>query len=110
MARAAPRAAGPHRPRGLALGTIHGARCLGRADDIGSIEPGKLADIALWRVDDAGHAGLADPVATLVMGPPRRVDTLLVGGRVVVEGGHHTSLDEREIAAQARRASERLAA
>ena len=31
----------------LPLGTIHGARCLGRADEIGSVEPGKRADIAL---------------------------------------------------------------
>ena len=45
----------------LALGTIHGARCLGREDEIGSLEPGKLADIALWRIDGAGHAGHRRP-------------------------------------------------
>src|SRR5262249_58703302 len=42
--------------RALELATIHGARCLGRAAEIGSLEPGKLADIALWRLDDLGHA------------------------------------------------------
>ncbi len=35
----------------LALGTIEGANCLGRAGELGSLEPGKLADIALWRID-----------------------------------------------------------
>ena len=56
----------------LAMATIGGARCLGRADEIGSLEPGKLADLALWRIDGLGHAGIADPVAALVFGsaPP----------------------------------------
>jgi cytosine/adenosine deaminase-related metal-dependent hydrolase len=70
----------------LALGTIHGARCLGRADEIGSLERGKLADIAVWAVDDVDHAGIADPVAALVFGARPLVDLLLVGGEPVVEG------------------------
>ena len=52
------------------MGTIGGARCLGREAEIGSLEVGKLADVALWDLDGLGHAGIADPVAALVFGPP----------------------------------------
>jgi cytosine/adenosine deaminase-related metal-dependent hydrolase len=93
----------------LALGTIEGARCLGRAEELGSLEPGKLADVALWRVDDLAHAGIADPVAALVLGPPRPVDTLLVGGREVVTGAELRTASEPEIATDIARASARLA-
>jgi len=106
-ARAGPAALGAR--EALALGTIHGARCLGRQDEIGSLEPGKLADIALWDVDGAGHAGIDDPVAALVIGPPRNVRTLLVQGEVIVQGGR-TRVPDDEVARRARRASATLAA
>ena len=41
----------------LELATIGGARVLGWDDQIGSLEVGKLADLALWRLDGLGHAG-----------------------------------------------------
>jgi cytosine/adenosine deaminase-related metal-dependent hydrolase len=96
----------------LELATIHGARCLGREAEIGSLEVGKLADVALWRIDDLGHAGIADPVAALVLGPAARVELLLVNGRLVVEDGGLRTADEgeisREIAVQSRRLIERV--
>jgi cytosine/adenosine deaminase-related metal-dependent hydrolase len=95
----------------LELGTIHGARCLGREAEIGSLEVGKLADIALWRVDDLAHAGISDPVAALVFGPAPRVELLLVGGEPVVRGRELRTADEarisREIAVASRRLAER---
>lgn len=93
----------------LALGTIHGARCLGREGEIGSIEAGKLADVALWDVDGPGHAGIDDPVAALVLGPPRNVRMLMVQGEVIVNDGQ-TRVPDDEVARRARRASARIAA
>ena len=87
----------------LALATTGGARCLGRADELGSLEPGKLADIALWRLDTLGHAGIDDPVAALVLGSPAPVELLLVGGRPIVDRGRLLTADEEELAASARR-------
>jgi cytosine/adenosine deaminase-related metal-dependent hydrolase len=92
----------------LALGTVNGARCLGREDEIGSLEAGKCADIALWRLDDYGHAGIADPITAFVFGPPRRVETLLVNGDLVVETGNLLTVDERKVAEECVRESDRL--
>ena len=93
----------------LALGTIHGARCLGRDGELGSLEPGKLADVALWRLDGAPVRGIEDPVAALALGPPPPLALLLVGGRPVVEDGRLLTADEDALARDADAASRRLA-
>ncbi len=94
----------------LWLATMGGARCLGWQDDIGSLEPGKQADLAIWWLGDLEHAGIADPVAALVFGalPPLRL--LLVGGRTVVEDDEIDTVSEVDVATALRDASERLAA
>ncbi|MGH3088472.1 MAG: 8-oxoguanine deaminase [Rubrobacteraceae bacterium] len=95
--------------RALELATIHGAGCLGREEEIGSLEPGKLADIALWRMDGIGHVGIEDPVAALVLGPSRPVELLIVNGRAVVDSGELQTADEDKIAGELASASKRLA-
>jgi cytosine/adenosine deaminase-related metal-dependent hydrolase len=94
----------------LELATRHGARCLGRDDELGHLSLGALADVALWDLSGPGHAGIADPVAALAFGPLRPVDTLLVGGRPVVEGGELRTADPATLAADLARESARMAA
>ncbi|WP_078901166.1 8-oxoguanine deaminase [Actinacidiphila yeochonensis] len=93
----------------LRLATLGGARVLGRAAETGSLEPGKLADLVLWKLDGLGHASIADPVAALVLGPAAPVTLSLVGGRPVVESGRLTGVDEDAVARATREQARRLA-
>jgi cytosine/adenosine deaminase-related metal-dependent hydrolase len=88
----------------LRMATVGGADCLGRAGELGSLEAGKLADIALWRLDGLGHVGIDDPVAALVFGPPAPLELLLVGGAPVVERGELRTADTERLARGVRRA------
>jgi cytosine/adenosine deaminase-related metal-dependent hydrolase len=81
----------------LRLGTRGGAAVLGRTD-VGSLEAGKCADLAVWRTDVLELGGAADPVAGLVLSAPHRVDRLVVGGEDVVRDGALVRADEGEIA------------
>jgi cytosine/adenosine deaminase-related metal-dependent hydrolase len=92
----------------LRLATQGGARVLGR-DDIGTIEPGRCADLAVWPTDRLELAGADDPVAALVLAGPQRVDRLFVGGEEVVREGHLVRADEREISHEQRVQARRIA-
>jgi cytosine/adenosine deaminase-related metal-dependent hydrolase len=102
---------GPHAMdarEALMLGTMGGARCLGRQRDIGSLEVGKLGDLVMWRLDGLAHDGIDDKVAALVFGPPAPVELALVGGKPVVERGELSNADAESLARRARRAHRRL--
>jgi len=92
----------------LWLATRGGARVLGW-DELGSLEPGKQADLALFRVDDLAHAGgLHDPVASLLFCAGRQnADTVLVKGKIRVQKGRLVGVDADELAG---RQNERAAA
>ena len=93
----------------LRLGTRGGAAVL-RRGDIGSLEPGRCADFAVWRTDVLELAGAEDPVAGLVLSAPHRVDRLVVGGEDVVRGGALLRADEADIAREHRAQARRFAA
>ncbi|WP_326693733.1 8-oxoguanine deaminase [Streptomyces sp. NBC_01766] len=93
----------------LRLGTYGGAQVLGRAAEIGSLEPGKLADLVLWKMDTLAHASISDPVTALVFGAAAPVALSLVNGLTVVEDSHLTTVDEDAIARATRVEAQRLA-
>lgn len=95
---------------GLEMATMGGATVLGRDHEIGSVEQGKLADLALWRLDSLPHAGIDDPVAALVLGAPPPLELLLVGGRGVVEADRLLTVDEDVLARDATAAAHLLLA
>ena len=86
------------------MGTRGGARCLG-LDDVGSVQVGMRADLAVWPGDDLGD--IADALTALVLGPDRRVRHLFVEGRAVVADGLLLGTDlaeaHRDLAGRARR-------
>lgn len=92
----------------LRLATMGGAQVLGRAGEIGSIEVGKLADLALWRVDTLAHAGIVDPVAALALASAPPLELLVVDGRPVVEADRLVTVDEDVLARDVAAASARL--
>jgi cytosine/adenosine deaminase-related metal-dependent hydrolase len=93
----------------LWMATGGGARCLGRAGEIGALRPGLRADIALWRLDTLAHVAIDDPVAALVLGgtaPP--LELLLVDGNPVVERGELRTVDLPAVISNLRAARIRL--
>ena len=94
--------------KALRLATRDGAAVL-RRDDLGSIEPGKCADLAVWRTDTLELAGAEDLVAGLVFAGPQRVERLYVGGEEVVRDGHLVRADEQQIAEDHRFIARRFA-
>ncbi|CAM5604214.1 8-oxoguanine deaminase [Streptomyces xanthochromogenes] len=93
----------------LRLGTFGGAQVLGRADQIGSLEAGKLADFVLWKLDTLAHASIADPVTALVFGAAAPVTASFVNGKQIVENSRLTTVDEDAIAVATREEAQRLA-
>ena len=79
----------------LRLATRGGAEVLGRAHELGQIQIGFCADIAMFRTDTLGMAGGAvhDPVGALLLCASDKADYTLVNGRVVVRQGEITTVD-----------------
>lgn len=90
--------------------TLGGARAAGLDRLIGSLEPGKRADIVIRRTDAVELAPGIDPAHQLVtVGHGPTADTVLVNGRVVLRGGRSTLVGEEAVVAAARASVERMA-
>ena len=94
-------------PDALALATIGSARAMGLDEQIGSIEPGKRADIQLVDMRRYGLTPVTDPIRTLVYhAHGKDVEMVLVDGRVLVRDSALVDLDEDELVERAAHAGE----
>jgi cytosine/adenosine deaminase-related metal-dependent hydrolase len=91
----------------LEMGTLGGARVLGR-DDIGALAPGMAADLIGVPLADVALAGADDPVAAMLLCQVPRVGFGVVGGRPVVRDGELQTLDLPALVHRHRRLARRL--
>lgn len=90
----------------LELATIGGARAIGMADTIGSLEPGKQADLIVVDLDVPQHLPRLTWPSNLVYSHEHTaIDTVMVAGEVLVESGRLVGWDMAQIAAEANRAA-----
>src|SRR4029077_11518820 len=84
--------------RALELGTIEGARSLGMEDRVGSLKPGKRADVIMVSMQHLNMGVFTDPAHMLVeSAQPENVDTVIVDGRILKRGGKLTSIDTDQL-------------
>ncbi len=95
----------------LEMGTRLGAQALGLGQDLGSIEPGKKADLVLFDTQRPEWQALWNPVNNLVYNADgRSVHTVVVDGRVVVDAYRQSFADEDRLFAKVQEIGERLQA
>jgi len=85
----------------LEMATVHGAAALGLGAQIGSLEPGKRADLVIFDADQPEWRPLLNPVQNLVYAATgASVRTVMIDGRVVVDDGQVVTIDERDVYAR----------
>ncbi|MCH8087785.1 MAG: amidohydrolase family protein, partial [Chloroflexi bacterium] len=93
----------------LAIQTINGAKAMMVDDRLGSLEPGKRADLVIRSNDSPWNYPVHHIERDLTLySLTRSVDTVIVDGRIVVKNGHHVLLDEEVIYQRAQKAAEKL--
>jgi cytosine/adenosine deaminase-related metal-dependent hydrolase len=93
----------------LEMATLGGATALRMQDQVGSLEAGKQADIVVFGTDNFDLRPLHNPVANIVYGSTgHSVDTVLIGGDVVLRHGQLTSLDEAALRRDVERINRRV--
>jgi cytosine/adenosine deaminase-related metal-dependent hydrolase len=93
------------------MATLTGAQALGVADEIGSIEPDKKADLVLFDTERPEWQALWNPVNNLVYNADgRSIHTVVIDGRVVVDAYRQSFVDEPRLYATVQEIGERLQA
>jgi cytosine/adenosine deaminase-related metal-dependent hydrolase len=85
-------------PEAWQMGTLGGAQSVGMSGQIGTIAEGQRADLVLFDLATVPFIPLNNPLHQLVYClPSRSVDTVVVEGQVVVDGGVLTRVNERDL-------------
>ncbi|MFF3985215.1 amidohydrolase family protein [Streptomyces sp. NPDC001797] len=90
------------------MATIEGARTLGLESRIGSLTPGKQADIILLDTDRPNLSPVNSVSAAITLADNENVDTVLIAGRVVKQGGRISGHDLRAVRGRAHSSRDRL--
>jgi 5-methylthioadenosine/S-adenosylhomocysteine deaminase len=95
----------------LRFATVEGARAVGLESRIGSLTPGKQADLVCIRATDLNIAPALDPVASVVLAAHEgNVDSVMVAGRFVKRNGRMTEVDPRAVLREAQASQDRILA
>jgi 5-methylthioadenosine/S-adenosylhomocysteine deaminase len=98
-------------PDALEMATLGGARALGRGQHLGSLEPGKLADLIIVGMSKPRQQPLFDPVSQIVYASRGDdVETTIVNGKVLMRDRKVLTLNEASVLAEARKAADQVRA
>ncbi|KAJ0418771.1 hypothetical protein BJY00DRAFT_175939 [Aspergillus carlsbadensis] len=93
----------------LRLATIGGAEVMQMESAVGSITPGKKADLVIFRCDDIDTVPVVDPIGTVVFhASPKNIDTVIVNGKIVKRDGQLVGVDWETLREEVRTRSQRL--
>jgi 5-methylthioadenosine/S-adenosylhomocysteine deaminase len=91
--------------KALELGTIGGAQSMGIDDKVGSLKPGKRADLIAINTNALNMAVMTDPAHLVLEATgPENVDTVVVDGRILKRGGKLAAIDTPKVVTEARAA------
>ncbi|KAL2830800.1 hypothetical protein BDW59DRAFT_158241 [Aspergillus cavernicola] len=93
----------------LRMATLGGAEVMQMESSIGSITPGKKADLVMFRCDDIDTVPVVDPIGTVVFhASPKNIDTVIVNGKIVKRDGQLVGVDWGSLRDQVTSRSQRL--
>ncbi|MCD4802630.1 MAG: amidohydrolase [Anaerolineales bacterium] len=93
----------------LEMGTINGAKAYRLENDLGSLEKGKKADLVIINFDKPHLTPVHNPAANLIYSSGKSdVETVFINGKLQLENGQLTAIDEEQIMAEVRSISEKF--